>query len=344
MFYVTIDCGTTNSRAYVIDGRGKVYGKATKTVGVKDTATTGSKTRLQEGLKEIIKAAIQEAEIPLEEIKAVFSSGMITSEIGLVEIPHLLAPSGLDDLSKNFTKVSGTNIIDEKIPVYFVRGVKNEINIGSRTAAEVVGELDFMRGEETQVMGILDRSDISLPATILILSSHTKFISINASGLIKGSLTTMSGQVYDAIKNYTFVGKSVGTNQESEEEPSGYFDEKVVDDAINWINKVGIVRSLMFPRFLDVLLDTTWYERHLFFQALIAAEDMLAVGQLDLFDDELPTNYILVGSKERCKLYQHILKKQFPNASMHAIDTIEEIDELSIHGILTIARKAEIIK
>ena len=42
---------------------------------------------------------------------------------------------------------------------------------------------------------------------------------------------------------------------------------------------------MMFPRFLDVLLDTKWYERELFFDALIAAEDMLAIGQLNDFDE-----------------------------------------------------------
>ena len=35
MYYVTIDCGTTNSRAYVVDHSGKILGKASKMVGVR---------------------------------------------------------------------------------------------------------------------------------------------------------------------------------------------------------------------------------------------------------------------------------------------------------------------
>ena len=32
MYFITIDCGTTNSRVYVVDETGKVYAKATKKV------------------------------------------------------------------------------------------------------------------------------------------------------------------------------------------------------------------------------------------------------------------------------------------------------------------------
>jgi len=344
MYFVTIDCGTTNSRAYVVDEEGTIFSKATKAVGVRDTATTGSKKTLQEGIREIILSAIDQAHLSLTDITAVLSSGMITSEIGLVEIPHLEAPCGVDDLARNIKLVTDTKIVDENVPVYFVRGIKNKMNTGEKTATKAVGELDFMRGEETQVAGLLNRPDFSLPAMILILSSHTKFIPVDASGAVKGSLTTMSGQMYDAIINHTFVGKSVAKDQNSPEEPAGYFDPAVIDDAIEWIGKVGLVRSLMFPRFLDVLLHNTWYERHLFFDALIAAEDMLAIGQLDMLVDSIPTNFYLVGSPERCKLYRHILQKQFPDADLREISEVQEIDELSIKGILKIAHKAGLIK
>ena len=145
-----------------------------------------------------------------------------------------------------------------------------------------------MRGEETQAAGLLQRGDVSVPATLVVLSSHTKFIPINEKGEILGSLTTLSGQVYEAILAETFVGKSVEKRDNADEKPEGYFDEAIVKNAIEWIGRVGIVRSLMFPRFLDVLLDTKWYERQLFFEALIAAEDMAVlmwrIGEVNLSD------------------------------------------------------------
>ena len=342
--YATIDCGTTNSRVYIVDDQGIIYGKATKTVGVKDTAITGSRTTLQNGIHDLILEALKQAGKSSRDLTAILSSGMITSEIGLVELPHLVAPCSVDDLANNIVKVDDINIVDENIPIYFVRGIKNKIASEIKSATELVGEADFMRGEETQIAGMLSRPAFSLPAVIVILSSHTKFIPIDKGGLVLGSLTTMSGQLYEAIINNTFVGKSVNKGNNTEEEPKDYFDQMIVDHAINWIRKVGLVRTLMFPRFLDVLFHTTWYERHLFFEALIAAEDMLAIGQLDLFGNNLPSTFILVGTDERCRLYRHMLRKQFSQSNLLAITKIDEIDDLSIQGILTIARKAGIVK
>jgi 2-dehydro-3-deoxygalactonokinase len=343
MYYITIDCGTTNSRAYVVDKTGKIFGKATMMVGVRDTATTGSRDKLRSGLRTIIAEAIDASGINRANIGAVLSSGMITSEIGLCEIPHLMAPCGVKQLAKSITKVEDADIIDG-IPVYFVRGIKNIMVAGSKPATEQVGELDFMRGEETQISGMLLRTDVKLPATVVVLSSHTKFISLDADGMVRGSLTTLSGQLYDAILNNTFVGKSVEKRDNKKEKPADYFSEAIVRDAINWINQVGLVRSLMFPRFLDVLLDTEWYERHLFYDALIAAEDMLSVKQLKMFDENASNNYYIIGNEERCALYSYILKQNDSGANTTCITNIAEIDELSIRGILIIAENAGIVR
>jgi 2-dehydro-3-deoxygalactonokinase len=343
VYYATIDCGTTNSRAYIVDAAGKVHGKAVKMVGVKDTATSGSSKALEDGVREIIAEAATQAGIKTSDIRLILSSGMITSEIGLAELPHLLAPCGVDELAAHIERVDGLNITDTKVPVYFVRGIKNRFDAGSAAATKVVGELDFMRGEETQIAGILLRSDVQLPFTVVILSSHTKFAPVSSEGKILGSLTTMSGQLYDAVINHTFVSKSVQEN-EALPTPTDYFDESIVDHAMQWIKNVGLVRSLMFPRFLDVLLDTRWYERRLFLEAMIAAEDIMAIKQYEMFGQPFPTNFILVGAKGRCRLYGHILSRYLDGLNITSITKTEDVDQLSILGILDIAGKAGIIR
>lgn len=343
MFYATIDCGTTNSRVYIVDETGKVYGKATKQVGVRDTATTGSRDTLRAGLKETIARAAADAGVRIKDLQAIFSSGMITSEIGLVEIPHLMAPCGVQELAENMTLVTDAGLTEEDIPVYFVRGIKNHMEDGAASAASIVGELDFMRGEETQMAGLIGKPDFSLPAMVVVLSSHTKFIPISEEGKILGSLTTMSGQLYDAVIHHTFVGKSIEKRENSQEIPEDYFDAELVDEAIRWIKKGGIVRACMFPRFMDVLLDTTWYERALFFDALIAAEDMLCVNTLDTLCPKVPEQFLFVGHPERAKIYEYVVKKAFPGVHTSSMTDIDEIDRLSILGVLGIAKKAGLV-
>ena len=260
--------------------------------------------------------------------------------IGLCELPHVMAPCDVDRLAANIAKVD-VGITDYDIPVYFVRGIKNIMPAVVEDPFALVGNTDFMRGEETQIAGLLAQG-FQGPATVTVLSSHTKFIPVDEKGAILGSLTTTSGQVREAILKETFVGKSVEKREHVEEKPEGYFDENIVQQATRWIQQAGIVRCMMFPRFLDVLLDTKWYERELFFDALIAAEDMLAIGQLNDFDEACKKNFVFVGLPTRCKLYEYIVKTVMPEATVSSICETAKVDSLSIDGILNIVKKAGI--
>lgn len=344
MYFITIDCGTTNSRVYVVDEAGKVYAKATKKVGVRNTSMTGSRDCLRDGLRETVDKAIalaqEQADIAPSEIKAILSSGMITSEIGLMELPHLMAPCDVDRLAANIEKVD-VKLTEYDIPVYFVRGIKNTMPADIPDPFAWVGNADFMRGEETQIAGLLAQG-FQGPATVTVLSSHTKFIPVDAKGTVLGSLTTTSGQVREAILKETFVGKSVEKRDSADEKPEGYFDENVVMQATRWIQQAGIVRCMMLPRFLDTLLDTKWYQRELFFDALIAAEDMLSIGMLNDFDEACKKNFVFVGLPSRCRLYEFIIKTIMPEATVSSICETEKVDSLSIDGILNIVKKAGI--
>ena len=49
MYFATIDCGTTNSRVYLLDDTYQVIGRGQKKVGVRDTVITGSNEILKKG-------------------------------------------------------------------------------------------------------------------------------------------------------------------------------------------------------------------------------------------------------------------------------------------------------
>lgn len=342
MYFITIDCGTTNSRVYVVDDRGSIISKATRHVGVRNTSMTGSRKCLEDGLREAVTEAIEASGIDPHQFKAILSSGMITSEIGLCEIPHLSAPCDANTLAANLTKVENVHLTDFDIPVYFVRGIKNAMPAVVEDPFALVGELDFMRGEEAQMVGLMREQKVQLPATVVVLSSHTKFIPINAKGEILGSLTTTSGQVHEAILKQTFVGKSVEPQEGDEPEPEDYFDPHIVSTAADWIRDGGILRCMMLPRFLDVLLDTKWYQRKHFYEALIAAEDMMSIGGLDRFDPVFKQRFIFIGLPGRCRLYEYVVRQNLPGAEVHSICETTAIDKLSIDGVLEIAKKAGI--
>ncbi len=340
MNILTVDCGTTNSRAYVVTESGVIRGKGTRPVGVRDTATSGSRATLETGIDAACADALRDAHLTMSDISFAISSGMITSELGLVELPHLEAPVRAEDLAANLTRVDPLKPFPDTLPVYFVRGIKNRADWSSVTRAQV-GLLDFMRGEEAQVCGMLSQKIAVAPVTVVILSSHTKFISIDHSGAIRGSITTLSGQIYSAILAETSIGKSI-------EGPAGAvlppLDTKIVREAYDWTHEAGLLRSLLMTRFMDVLISTEWHERKLFVEAAIAAADLQAMSQFSRMGLEKNTAFVLVGDPHRCALYEYLLTEVMGvTLPISVVSDIREIDSLSIHGVLDLAARAEIL-
>jgi len=338
---VVIDCGTTNSRTYVVDKNGNVISKVSQKIGARDVSIHGNNQVLKRGLRELFDRALREAGISAAEIHCILSSGVITSEIGLIELPHLWAPCNLDTLADNITLAKDLDVFPPSIPVYFVRGIKNFYNPGKISIRDV-GTLDFMRGEETQVTGLLENREVKLPTIIIILSSHTKLIPIDEEKRILGSFTTLSGQLYDVVLKETIVGKSV--RSEDDFDDTNYFNPDVIDTAYNVVMRSGLQRGLICVRLLDILVHTRWYDRKLFAEALLAAEDMRALRQAQGLMDLPGTSFILIGAKRRCLIYEHLLKtKVSPECNMSMITEETEIDQLSIQGLLSLAKKASIL-
>lgn len=341
MNIIIIDCGTTNSRIYIVDSNVHVLYRASMRVGVRDVAVSGSKKVLEEALHALFEQALGETGLRIPDIHCILSSGMISSEIGLQEIPHLWAPCALDDLSSNLQLFCDPSVFPASIPVYFIRGIKNAFDPASLHLQDL-DTLDFMRGEETQIAGLLENPGVQVPCCVIVLSSHTKFIVLDAQRTILGSATTLSGQLYDALLKETIVGKSL---PEGREEDRDFFDARIVDIAQNEIKRSGFLRGLLLVRFMDTLLQAPLCERHLLIESLIAAEDLRALPSFEKLVGQVGQNFILIGQPQRCRVYEYLLRQMcaHPHCSVRCITQPEEIDMLSIRGALAIAKRAGIL-
>jgi 2-dehydro-3-deoxygalactonokinase len=341
MHLAAIDCGTTNSRIYIVNDSAEIVAKVSRKLGIRDAVMSGGNEVLKNGLKEILHQALEQADLELGDIAFAISSGMITSEIGLMEVPHLWAPVHVDDLARNIEVVHDLLVFPVDIILYLIPGIKNRYDPRA-TDISMVGDLDFMRGEETQIAGLLSVYDVELPVTVVILSSHTKFVSIDRGGSILGSLTTLSGQLYEAIIRETSIGKSLMNDDDFGDEH--YFDSKVIDIAYELVRRSGFTRVMLMPRFLDVLLETKCYERKLFVEAAIASEDMRVINSFNALDFPLDTSFILYGSEGRCAIYDYLLREKAEiSRDILAITSAEDIDMLSVKGAIYIAKTAGLI-
>ena len=99
MYIATIDGGTSNTRAFVWHD-GVIAGQAKAAVGVRNTAMDGTNQRLQEAVRDTLSEAASMAGITTEDISLILAAGMLTSNVGLCDIPHVTAPVRLEELAR----------------------------------------------------------------------------------------------------------------------------------------------------------------------------------------------------------------------------------------------------
>lgn len=331
--FAVIDCGTTMTRIYMIDQSLRIAASGRRKVGVRDTSITGSREFLRNGITELFFQILQDNQIPSENVAFVIASGMITSELGLIELPHLVAPVGLSQLADGIVEVQDSAVLPIGKPVYFIPGVRN--HYPENATARDLRDIDFMRGEEVQCIGIMQERHLPYPCNLVALSSHTKIMYINERQQIEACSTTISGQFYEAILHSTNIGQSIIPLDG--ESPGGYSDEELIEIAADCVHYTGLGRTMLMPRFLQVLLKTNSHERQVFVDAAIAADDMNAFCEMR--DRGYSSDYyLLYGHESRCKMYRGILQKKFgPQLTVNCIYEQKELDRLTVRGSISVA-------
>lgn len=203
---VYVDAGTTNTRVWLMRGD-EVVAKADAQVGVRDSARDGTTERLRAALRELISKVCAEGLLAGARPVCIIAAGMITSSLGLADVPHVAAPAGIGELAAATKAFHFADVCD--LPVLLVPGVKS----GQMPCdLATVGDADLMRGEETLCVGLAllgQGISIEKPATVLNLGSHWKAIHLDAEGRIASSITSLSGELIHAAQTQTILASAV---------------------------------------------------------------------------------------------------------------------------------------
>jgi 2-dehydro-3-deoxygalactonokinase len=244
---------------------GTLIAKAVRPVGVRSTAITGNTAQLKQAIAACWQEALTAARLSPQDVKAIVASGMITSNLGLEELPHLPAPVGLTDLKAQLVERFFPDVLP--FPIKFVRGVKNpQIQL---TGEEDFIAADFMRGEETQVIGIIELLQPVAPFSFVSLGSHTKLIGVDDKQRILGSVTTLGGELFAALMERTAIGNSL---PKEPIEPDR-INMALVQYGYTAATKFGLTRALFMPRVLDLLFNTSPQDRLSFIEGALTAAD-----------------------------------------------------------------------
>ena len=96
--FLIIDGGTTNLRVTLLSDERKPLDAIARDGGVRHTAVDGNNGRLKAALAECIDQLLARNGLDAADVKRCVAYGMITSDMGLLEIPHVPAPASAADL------------------------------------------------------------------------------------------------------------------------------------------------------------------------------------------------------------------------------------------------------
>ena len=255
---VLLDVGSTNSRAWLLrDGR--IVSSRALPAGVRNSATDGHTGAVRTAVAELVRDLA-----PADGEFGIAAAGMITSDHGLQEVPHVVAPASALDLARAAVDFAAPDIAS--VPLVLVPGVRT---LGSGKDLRD----DVMRGEETLAIGLVE-SGMMGPADLLLnAGSHWKLIALDAQGRVAWSRTSFGGEVVHAVQSATLLAASL---------PPGPLAAVVPD----WLDagadaaaRDGVLRALFAVRLLDQRSGSTPEQRFAWMAGACIGDDVRALAR-----------------------------------------------------------------
>ena len=184
---IAIDWGTTSMRAFLLDKGGAVLEQRRLGLGILEAAGHFATA---------LGTAIDGWDDPL-----IVMAGMIGSRQGWIEVPYVDCPAGPREIMSALHGVPPLEF--DGRDVWIIPGLR---------ALDPAGGCDVMRGEETQICGVIDelgcqRQTVCLPGT------HSKRASVMA-GRVETFATAMTGELFELLCAHSMLGRLMSPARE----------------------------------------------------------------------------------------------------------------------------------
>lgn len=205
---IGVDWGSTCLRVFLIGTHGEVL--ATRTSAQGSSSMNGSAWAYEQSLEQLAGDWLQE----YPDIK-VLACGMVGSKHGWLEVPYVACPSDVSAIAARVMSVKG---VDQRrfdiVPGMAYRPAN--------------GVPDVMRGEETQIAGVLSlRPEASQRSCIILPGTHSKWVQIE-QGKVTALATHMTGELFAILRQHSVLGRLM-PSQQNELDPIAFL--RGVEDA-----------------------------------------------------------------------------------------------------------------
>lgn len=176
--FIAVDWGTTNRRAYLLDGAGQVEDEFQDGLGLTSVPAGGFDAAASE-----IRARLGDRPMLL--------AGMVGSNRGWREAPYVACPAAARDVAAG---------------VLWLEPGRTGIVPG---VCQTHPEADVMRGEEVQVLGARALGLIAPDAMVCHPGTHNKWIALE-DGRIASFRTLMTGEMFGLLGEHSILADQLG--------------------------------------------------------------------------------------------------------------------------------------
>lgn len=253
-FLLCLDGGTTNTRIRLTEN-GRIIDSVSSHVG----SNKKNNMELRQCVKEMIATILGRNSLREEDIPFIMACGMVTSELGLYELPHIFTPAGAEELKAGIKEVSLPDITG--IPVRFIPGIK-----------EQGPEPNMMRGEETECIGLLSAYGIDRPVVLILPGTHNKVINYDGKR-ITAVYSMMSGEMIAALSGHTILKNTLPEKLPKE------FDEKALIEGALECRKCGLTGAALRERSIGLTKTGSDVWLSSFLAGAVLYCDMIAIKE-----------------------------------------------------------------
>ena len=304
--YITIDGGTSNTRVSLVQNN---------TVCDSIKLSLGARAGITQ--KEILVQAVRQAIVDLlaknnlieADVTCVLASGMITSEFGLCSLPHITVPAGIRELHDTMHRIQLPEITS--IPFVFIRGV--------RQSGATLNEIDIMRGEETELIGLIDHAAEN--SLFVLPGSHSKLILTDESGRITSFKTMLTGEMIYALSQNTILKDVVDLSVDQ-------INDDYLHQGYEYARKNGLNEALFKVRVLKIVGGHSKEQMYSFFLGAVLSDEICAIVQSDV-------TRVVIGGRKQIRLATAQLLRQFSDKTVCCL-TDEQVERSVSNGMIRI--------
>lgn len=296
---ICLDWGTSSLRAYLLDGAGEVLAQQQRPWGIMNLPeplehvppaqipppAQANDARFEHALQDTCGPWIQaHPHVPL------LACGMVGSAQGWREAPYLASPTTLGGLAQSLGVVTRHH----GMPLHIVPGL-----------LQSGGLPNVMRGEETQVLGVLATraNGAEQPLLIGLPGTHSKWV--HAQGQqIHHFLTFMTGEVFAALKGHTLLGKTMQPAQTPDDDAF----RKGLQVVRSGAHPAGLLSHLFSTRTLGLTGQLPPTAQADYLSGLLIGHEMAGLAlHLQASTQQRP-QVVLCGEPDLCRRYSIALQ------------------------------------